>query len=282
MRDALRDGMRAAVLSQVNAALRAEGSGSYAPGLAGALRFARAQQPSPYNWAHQGPKAVGYDCSGYQSAITNVALGRRNPYVRLGSTGTMPWPMFARGPGAYSIGWFRGNPGHMAGTINGVNVESRGGDGVVVGPRARGARDPLFGGNIAHLKGFAAGGRVGEPTPFGPSSRRGDPAFDLISPRGRYAHGRRPQHVVAMAAGGIIREPVSGVGLRSGASYSFGERGAETVTPGLPSGGELHVHFHGPVLGSARQVARELAPAIQQEMRENLRGRGKVAAAGNL
>jgi TP901 family phage tail tape measure protein len=40
----------------------------------------------------------------------------------------------------------------------------------------------------------------------------------------------------AMANGGIIREPVAGVGLRSGASYSFGERGPETVLPGMPVG----------------------------------------------
>lgn len=32
----------------------------------------------------------------------------------------------------------------MAGTLHGVNVESRGGEGVVVGPRARGANDRLF------------------------------------------------------------------------------------------------------------------------------------------
>jgi TP901 family phage tail tape measure protein len=40
----------------------------------------------------------------------------------------------------------------------------------------------------------------------------------------------------AMANGGVIGEPVVGRGLRTGASYSFGERGPETVTPGLPVG----------------------------------------------
>jgi tape measure domain-containing protein len=34
------------------------------------------------------------------------------------------------------------------------------------------------------------------------------------------------------ARGGVIREPVAGIGLRSGAGYSFGENGPETVTPG--------------------------------------------------
>lgn len=36
---------------------------------------------------------------------------------------------------------------------------------------------------------------------------------------------------LGFAAGGIVREPVFGFGLRSGNSYSFGERGPEMVTP---------------------------------------------------
>lgn len=40
---------------------------------------------------------------------------------------------------------------------------------------------------------------------------------------------------IAMGRGGVINEHVLGVGLRSGASYEFGERGIpETVTPGTP------------------------------------------------
>lgn len=38
------------------------------------------------------------------------------------------------------------------------------------------------------------------------------------------------------ANGGIINEPVAGVGLASGKSYTFGERGPETVTPGVGTG----------------------------------------------
>ncbi len=114
--------------------------------------------------------------SGFMSAITNVIQGR-NPHSRRFATGSFPTRDFARGMGRFSIGSFRGNPGHMAGTLMGVNVESRGGEGVVVGPRARGARDGLFGGNIWHLKGFADGGLV---------ERQGDPPFDLISPLGKH------------------------------------------------------------------------------------------------
>jgi tape measure domain-containing protein len=37
-------------------------------------------------------------------------------------------------------------------------------------------------------------------------------------------------------SGGMITEPIAGIGLRSGAPYSFGERGPETVTPGVGRG----------------------------------------------
>lgn len=138
-----------------------------------ALQWAASQAGKPYIWGGVGPR--GYDCSGFQSAILNVIQGR-NPYSRRFATGSFPTGDFARGPGRYMIGSFRGNPGHMAGTLNGVNVESRGGEGVVVGRRARGAGDGLFGGNIWHLRGYAKGGVV----------KGGDAPFDLMDPRGRH------------------------------------------------------------------------------------------------
>jgi hypothetical protein len=42
---------------------------------------------------------------------------------------------------------------------------------------------------------------------------------------------------VGMATGGIINEHIVGVGLSTGTNYEFGERGPETVTPGIGSGG---------------------------------------------
>jgi TP901 family phage tail tape measure protein len=149
------------------------------PGIAGGLAFALSQRGKPYGWGAVGPGA--YDCSGFMSAITNVILGR-NPYSRLGSTASFPWGGFAPGPGAFMIGSTRnagGGIGHMAGTAMGVNVESRGGDGVVVGPGARGAMSGLFGGNVYHL--MANGGIL-----------EGDPPFDQLDPRGmHYGRGFR-------------------------------------------------------------------------------------------
>ena len=51
-------------------------------------------------------------------------------------------------------------------------------------------------------------------------------------------------HGHGYANGGIISEPIIGTGLRSGAKYSFGENGPETVTPGINrvhGGGNVYV-----------------------------------------
>jgi len=128
------------------------------PSLNGVLSFVKSQVGKPYVWGGVGPG--GYDCSGLVSAAINTAFGR-NPHRRLGATGSMPWSSFASGPGAFEVGWFNGNPGHTAATVNGVNIESSGGRGVHMGPGARGARNSLFT-NRAHVKGFAGGGPIGD------------------------------------------------------------------------------------------------------------------------
>jgi len=149
--------------------------GNQALGGAGAIRglaFARAQAGKPYGWGAVGPGS--YDCSGLWSAVVNVIRGR-DPYRRLFSTASFAGGSpagFVRGlASAVRVGVMQGNPGHMAGTIGRVNVEARGDDGVVVGPRARGASNALFGSRFG-LR-LARGGLVG------------DPPFDLLDRRGR-------------------------------------------------------------------------------------------------
>ncbi len=73
--------------------------------------------------------------------------------------------------------------------------------------------------------------------------------------------------------GGIISEPIVGVGLRSGRGYTFGEAGPETVTPGagkghggIPDRLVLNVHF------DSRQVAQAMAPEIGEIIRLELGG----------
>jgi TP901 family phage tail tape measure protein len=163
---------------------------AYEPGAA-ALAWARTQVGKPYIWGASGP--TGYDCSGFQSAITNLLLGQ-DPYSRRGSTATFPWSGFQPGYGAYTIGSTPnagGGIGHMAGTLLGVNVESNGSDGVVVGSRARGASDSLFS-TRAHLAMFN-GGVIGEPVfGFGASGRSysfAERGPEIVLPTGREVSG---------------------------------------------------------------------------------------------
>ncbi len=107
--------------------------------VARAQAFAAAQRGKPYIWGGVGP--TGYDCSGLASAITNVLMGRQNPYVRLGVAASEPWPGFVRG---LSSAWALGASAvHTAGTLGGVNAESTGNH-VRFGGDAHGADDPQF------------------------------------------------------------------------------------------------------------------------------------------
>lgn len=114
-------------------------------GFASALSWARAQNGKPYVWGGVGP--AGFDCSGFMGAIENVIRGMRPNSRRwatgaFGSSGPAGWVRNARSP--FMIGITNAGVGHTAGTLNGVNVESRGGDGVVVGKSARGYNASLF------------------------------------------------------------------------------------------------------------------------------------------
>lgn len=57
------------------------------------------------------------------------------------------------------------------------------------------------------------------------------------------AHGGAYQ---GYANGGIINEPIAGIGLRTGTNYAFGENGKELVTPYVPSGVNLAQHSQAP------------------------------------
>ncbi|QIJ61401.1 phage tail tape measure protein [Streptomyces sp. JB150] len=123
-----------------------EAAGIGGKGFKSALKFARSQAGKPYIWGGVGPK--GYDCSGFMSALENIIRGLK-PYSRRWATGAFSgasapsgWVRGARSP--FMVGITNAGVGHTAGTLNGTNVESRGGDGVVVGSRARGYNDSLF------------------------------------------------------------------------------------------------------------------------------------------
>ncbi len=72
-------------------------------------------------------------------------------------------------------------------------------------------------------------------------------------------------------SGGIITEPIVGVGLRSGQGYTFGEAGPETVTPGAGKG-----KASGPVtiqlIVDQRMWAQAMVPEIGELIRVELGG----------
>ncbi|WP_055712625.1 hypothetical protein [Streptomyces torulosus] len=115
------------------------------PGVQKALSWARTQDGKRYQWGGNGNPS--WDCSGFMSAIESVIRGQR-PHRRwatgafVGNNGPAGWVRNLNSP--FMIGITNAGVGHTAGTIAGVNVESRGGDGVIVGKRARSYKDSLF------------------------------------------------------------------------------------------------------------------------------------------
>ncbi|WP_274029445.1 transglycosylase SLT domain-containing protein [Streptomyces sp. MMBL 11-1] len=143
--DLLKDGMKKAVQLLLGAGEKGDGAGGGAA-VAAALKWARTQAGKPYQWGGAGNPS--WDCSGFMSGIQKKILGQ-SPNGRLWSTfsfqgNTAPegWKRNLKAP--FMIGITNKDKGHTAGTLNGVNVESRGGRGVVVGKDARGYRDSLF------------------------------------------------------------------------------------------------------------------------------------------
>jgi hypothetical protein len=122
------------------------GGGLGGPRIQAALKWARTQAGLPYQWAGNGDPS--WDCSGFMSAIESVIRGQK-PHRRWATMAfsgkTAPPGWVYHGDSPFKIGITNAGVGHTAGTLGGVNVESRGGDGVVVGPRARGYNNGLFG-----------------------------------------------------------------------------------------------------------------------------------------
>ncbi|NNN36065.1 hypothetical protein HLK59_38035 [Streptomyces sp. S3(2020)] len=116
------------------------------PRIQAALTWAKKQDGKPYLWGGVGPQ--GFDCSGLMGAIENVIRGV-TPNSRRWATGafsgkTAPPGWVYHGDSAFRVGITNRGVGHTAGTLGKTAVESRGGDGVVIGKGARGYNSSLF------------------------------------------------------------------------------------------------------------------------------------------
>lgn len=126
-----------------------------------AIAFAAAQSGKPYSYGGTGgPNGDGlFDCSGFMSAIYQQLTGSPLPAGTRMFTTESDFSKLGFAPGydpssVFNIGVHNGGGGmssHMAGTLNGVNVES-GANGTLYGGKAKGALDPQFE-NKYHLVG---------------------------------------------------------------------------------------------------------------------------------
>jgi peptidoglycan hydrolase-like protein with peptidoglycan-binding domain len=125
-----------------------------------------------YIWGGCGRR--GSDCSGFMSILLNSVQGRNNVFVRRFATGNIralaPRLGLVAGLGDandFNLGVrfpfeSRSGIGHVAGSLGRLNVESRGGRGVLVGSAARGATNGLF---PHHFHVSIDGDRQGIPPP---------------------------------------------------------------------------------------------------------------------
>lgn len=135
-----------AMLKNMKDSLFGGSGGNATEGVGRSLMWAKTQAGKPYQWGGAGDPS--WDCSGFMSGIEKMILGQ-NPLGRLFSTFSFQgnhapagWVRNLTSP--FQIGVTNEGVGHTAGTLAGVNVESRGGRGVIVGSGARGWNDKLF------------------------------------------------------------------------------------------------------------------------------------------
>ncbi|WP_433592321.1 hypothetical protein [Nocardia sp. CA-145437] len=133
------------------------------------MNAARKLDPAVYQMGGFSLDAI--DCSGLVSAVVNDAMGKDMFDSRMSTVSEREW-LTARGavdgiggPGDLTVGWFDnggGANGHTAVRLgDGTKVESRSGDGVVVGANATDVTDPMFTDHMYIPKALLMGGDNG-------------------------------------------------------------------------------------------------------------------------
>ncbi|MEV5680959.1 phage tail tape measure protein [Streptomyces sp. NPDC052179] len=240
-----------------------EKAGIGGKGFAGALAWARTQAGKAYQWGGNGNPS--WDCSGILSAVESVIRGQK-PHRRWatgafsGTSAPSGWVLGARSP--YQIGITNSGVGHTAGTLNGVNIESRGGDGVVVGSRARSYLDPMFT-HTYGLKGYSGGG---SPRP-GEIAWVGENGPELIQFSGGEVVYSHPESM-AMASGlGPTR------GFAKGTSSATRKRARGEIPGDLKS-------LTSALAGTAGDLSKALAALVKDVKAAGLSGKALSAAGG--
>ena len=203
------------------AAAGGDGGGKVAGGgYAKALGYAKAHRGHPYVYA------TIWDCSGFMGSLQSIIYGQQ-PHRRYATPafhGAKAQGFTRNKRSAFMIG-VNPNPGksgHMAGTLNGVNVEEAGGVGLRVGPSARGWRSPMF----SWRGGLADGGVVG-PIP----GRNGDLPYDVVNSRGQ-RYDPAAKRLVDLVYGGRLNAGTYDAGgiLPPGLTLAYNGTGkAETI-----------------------------------------------------
>lgn len=131
-----------------NEPVKLAGGGSVDEAIDRVFRFMRGEHGKPYQYGGVGDPS--WDCSGLWSGIVHELNGRPARSGRQFSTESdfesMGWVPGLNG--RVTIGIMRGGGGpnsHMAGTIDGTNMESAGDTGVQLGGAARGSDASMFG-----------------------------------------------------------------------------------------------------------------------------------------
>uniref|UniRef100_UPI002F917304 phage tail tape measure protein n=1 Tax=Streptomyces sp. NBC_01177 TaxID=2903761 RepID=UPI002F917304 len=240
-----------------------EKAGFGGKGYAAALKWARTQAGLPYQWGGNGNPS--WDCSGFMSAIESVIRGEKAH--RRWATGSFSgsqaapgWVLGAKSP--FMIGITNAGVGHTAGTLQGVNVESRGGDGVIAGSRARSYMDPLFTHRYG-LRGFAGGG---SPRP-GEIAWVGENGPELIRFSGGEVVYSHPESMAMASTLGPTR------GFAKGTSSATRKRARGEIPGDLTS-------LTKALAGTAGDLSKALAALVKDVKAAGLSGKALSAAGG--
>jgi hypothetical protein len=236
------------IVAQAATLIRAAAAAFGAGGSAGIKAFIRATDRLPYRWGAAGPGS--YDCSGLVGAVygkmrgdPRAGHGRR--YFTTGSISTRVAGLKPGFGGTLNIGVTPGT-GHMAGNYGGLGFEARSTrTGIFTGSAARSVA------SFARHYHMARGGVVGRPDPREVAALLAFPGIDVggDAARTRVAFGR-------------LQGFDQGGWLPPGFSLAYNGTGRPERVGG---GGDVHVHFHGPVYGGRAALA-QLADDVRTEL----------------